>query len=166
MAIGERIRFFRHLRGMTLKALGLAVGFSPRTAEVRMSQYEKGLRTPKADLIENLAYRLQVSTDALNVPDIDTYQGFMHTLFAIEDLYGLQIGKLDGELCLHFNSIEARMKFRDDFDAWYTVLRRYQLGEITKEEYDHWRYTFPEDKGREIREEMDAMRQNMTDKEK
>ena len=83
MAIGERIRFFRHLRGMTLKALGLAVGFSPRTAEVRMSQYEKGLRTPKADLIENLAYRLQVSTDALNVPDIDTYQGFMHTLFAI-----------------------------------------------------------------------------------
>ena len=58
------------------------------------------------------------------------------------------------------------MKFRDDFDAWYTVLRRYQLGEITKEEYDHWRYTFPEDKVREIREEMDAMRQNMTDKEK
>lgn len=149
MAIGERIRFFRNLRGMTLKVLGTAVGFSPRTAEVRMSQYEKGLRTPKADLTEHLAHLLQVSPDALNVPDIDTYQGFMHTLFAIEDLYGLQIGKLDGELCLHFNSIDARLKFRDDFNAWYTVLRRYQLGEISKEEYDRWRYTFPEVKARE-----------------
>ena len=47
MAIGERIRFFRNLRGMTLKVLGTAVGFSPNTAEVRMSQYEKGLRTPE-----------------------------------------------------------------------------------------------------------------------
>ncbi|OUQ55805.1 transcriptional regulator [Flavonifractor sp. An112] len=163
MAIGERIRFFRNLRGMTLKVLGTAVGFSPRTAEVRMSQYEKGLRTPKADLTEHLAHLLQVSPDALNVPDIDTYQGFMHTLFAIEDLYGLQIGKLDGELCLHFNSIDARLKFRDDFNAWYTVLRRYQLGEISKEEYDRWRYTFPEVKARETRDRLDALRQNMAD---
>ena len=126
-----------------------------------MSQYEKGLRTPKADLTEHLAHLLQVSPDALNVPDIDTYQGFMHTLFAIEDLYGLQIGKLDGELCLHFNSIDARLKFRDDFNAWYTVLRRYELGESTKEEYDHWRYTFPEVKAQETRNRLDALHQNM-----
>ena len=144
MATGERIRFFRNLRGMTLKTLGTALGFSPRTAEVRMSQYEKGLRTPKSDRIEQLAELLHVSPDALRVPCIDNDDkvGFLHTLFALEDIYGLQIGKLDGELCLHFNNIDARMKFRKDFNTWYTVLRRYQMGDITKEEYDQWRYTF------------------------
>ena len=144
MAIGERIRFFRRLRRMTQKALGIALGFPEVSAEVRVSQYEKGLRTPKADLVEQLAKLLQVSPDALRVPciDDDDKAGFVHTLFALEDLYGLRIGKLDGELCLHFNSIDARLKFREDFHAWYAVLRRYQLGDITKEEYDQWRYTF------------------------
>ena len=31
MAIGERIRFIRNLRGMTQKWLGQAVGFPPKT---------------------------------------------------------------------------------------------------------------------------------------
>ena len=39
MAIGERIRFIRNLRGMTQKFLGLQVGFSERTADIRMAQY-------------------------------------------------------------------------------------------------------------------------------
>lgn len=42
MAIGERIRFIRNLRGMTQKWLGQAVGFPPKTADVRMAQYESG----------------------------------------------------------------------------------------------------------------------------
>ena len=49
MAIGERIRFIRNLRGMTQKWLGQAVGFPPKTADVRMAQYESGSRTPKED---------------------------------------------------------------------------------------------------------------------
>ena len=71
MAIGERIRFIRNLRGMTQKFLGLQVGFSERTADIRMAQYESGSRTPKADLVEQLADALDVSTEALNVPNID-----------------------------------------------------------------------------------------------
>ncbi len=50
MAIGERIRFFRNLRGMTQKYLGMQVGFPEKTADIRMAQYESGSRTPKADL--------------------------------------------------------------------------------------------------------------------
>ena len=52
MAIGERIRFFRNLRGMTQKYLGTVVGFPEKTADIRMAQYESGSRTPK--LILNL----------------------------------------------------------------------------------------------------------------
>ena len=37
MAIGERIRFFRNLRGMTQKYLGTVVGFPEKTADIRMA---------------------------------------------------------------------------------------------------------------------------------
>ena len=40
MAIGERIRFFRNLRGMTQKYLGQVIGFPEKTADIRMAQYE------------------------------------------------------------------------------------------------------------------------------
>ena len=44
MAIGERIRFFRNLRGMTQKYLGTVVGFPEKTADIRMAQYESGTK--------------------------------------------------------------------------------------------------------------------------
>ena len=61
MAIGERIRFIRNLRGMTQKYLGVQVGLSERTADIRMAQYESGARTPKEDLTNSLAQVLDVS---------------------------------------------------------------------------------------------------------
>ena len=68
MAIGERIRFFRNLKGMTQKYLGMQVGFPEKTADIRMAQYESGSRTPKADLTNNLANVFGISTSALTVP--------------------------------------------------------------------------------------------------
>ena len=46
MAIGERIHFFRTMRGMTQKYLGMALGFPEKSADVRLAQYENGSRTP------------------------------------------------------------------------------------------------------------------------
>ena len=86
MAIAERIRFFRNLRGMTMKTLGMMVGFPERSADVRLAQYENGTRTPKPDMTKRLAYALEVAPRALTVPDIDTDQGLMHTFFTLEDL--------------------------------------------------------------------------------
>jgi transcriptional regulator with XRE-family HTH domain len=99
MAIGERIRFIRNLRGMTQRRLGAMVGFDEKTADVRMAQYESGTRTPKEKLTADIARALEVSPHALAVPDIDSYTGLLHTLFALEDLYGLAIGSIDDELC-------------------------------------------------------------------
>ena len=63
MAIGERIHFFRLLRGMTQKFLGMSVGFPEKSADVRLAQYETGTRTPKTDLTAELAKVLDVSPD-------------------------------------------------------------------------------------------------------
>ena len=38
MAIGERIHFFRLLRGMTQKYLGMALGFPEKSADVRHAE--------------------------------------------------------------------------------------------------------------------------------
>lgn len=145
MAIGERIRFFRNLRGMTQKYLGIQVGFPEKTADIRMAQYESGSRTPKADLTNTLAQVFEVSPQALTVPDIDSYNGLMHTLFALEDLYGLKITELDGEVCLH---LDKRMSTNyiamfEMFSAWQKQAEKLKSGEITKEEYDYWRYNYP-----------------------
>ena len=51
MAIGERIHFFRILRGMTQKYLGTIVGFPERSADVRLAQYETGTRNRKRNLL-------------------------------------------------------------------------------------------------------------------
>ena len=146
MAIGERIRFFRNLRGMTQKYLGMQVGFPEKTADIRMAQYESGSRTPKADLTNNLAEIFGVSTKALTVPDIDNYEGLTHTLFTLEDLYGLKITEIDGEVCLHLDKGMGTnyLTMFGMFTAWKEQAQKLKNGEITKEEYDNWRYTYPE----------------------
>ncbi|MEG2013465.1 MAG: helix-turn-helix transcriptional regulator [Anaerovoracaceae bacterium] len=61
MAAGELIRFICDLRGMTQKYLGMGIGFPERTADIRMTPYESGTRTPKSDLTNPLASALEVS---------------------------------------------------------------------------------------------------------
>ena len=146
MAIGERIHFLRTLRGMTQKYLGVMVGFPEKSADVRLAQYETGARTPKADLTASLANALDVSPQALAVPDIDSYTGLMHTLFTLEDRYGLKIDEADGEVCL---KVDVR-KNKDAAElhkmlcSWRQAAAMLKTGEISQEEYDRWRYRYPE----------------------
>ena len=141
LAIGERIRTFRNLRNMTLRWLGMAVGFPEKTADIRMAQYEKGTRTPKEDLTNKLAEVLDVSPRALDVPDIDSEDGLMHTLFALEDIYGLTIGEFEGRTCLYLNR-NAPDWLRTAMNDWKQEARKFHNDEISKDEYDRWRYRF------------------------
>lgn len=146
MAIGERIRFFRNLRGMTQKYLGRLLGFPEKSADVRMAQYETGVRTPKADMTHALAEALDVSPRALNVPDIDSLAGIAHTLFALEDTYGLSVAKEDGIVCLEPNIFKnaKASELQQFMKAWYDMEAKRKAGEISQEEYDRWRYHYPE----------------------
>ena len=130
MAIGERIHFFRTMRGMTQKYLGMALGFPEKSADVRLAQYENGSRTPKA----------------LDVPDIDSYTGLMHTLFTLEDRYGLEVCECEDEVHLrvHIHKGRDAAELHRMLSAWGAVAAKLKAGEITKEEYDRWRYRYPE----------------------
>ena len=145
MAIGERIHFFRLLRGMTQKYLGTAVGFPEKSADVRLAQYETGTRTPKADLTAALAQVLDVSPQALSVPNIDSYIGLMHTLFTLEDNYGLTVSETDEEVCLKVNKDKGKdaAELLKMICAWKEQADKLSSEEISREEYDRWRYHYP-----------------------
>lgn len=145
MAIGERIRFFRNLRGMTQKYLGQMVDFPEKTADIRMAQYESGSRSPKAELTENLAGVLGVSPLALSVPDIDSYLGLMHTLFTLEDYYGLTVETGENGVSLRVDPRKGKdaAELFEMFTAWAEQAEKYHNGEINREDYDKWRYNSP-----------------------
>ena len=145
MAIGERIRFFRKMRGMTQKYLGQLLGFPEKSADVRMAQYESEARIPREDVIGQLAQTLEVSPLALKVPDIDSYLGLIHTLFTLEDLYGLTIASYDGDYCIRLNKKNGKVDpvVFEMLEAWQKQRARVLDGQIFREDYDEWRYHYP-----------------------
>ena len=145
MAIGERIHFFRLLRGMTQKYLGMLVGFPERSADVRLAQYETGSRKPKAELTAALAQALDVAPQALDIPDIDSQIGLMHTLFALKDIYGLTISETDGEVCLKISKDKGKAaeELLQMLTVWQEQAAKLTTEEISREEYDQWRYNYP-----------------------
>lgn len=148
MAIGERIRFIRKKLNMTQKYLGLRLGFSEKSADSRVAQYENGRREPKMDILEQIAEILDVSTLALDCPKINNEKEVMHTLFAIEDLYGLSVFFENERVCLklerceNYNGIEMQLYLTQ----WMMKKNELRDGKITQEEYDNWKYNFPSER--------------------
>ena len=91
MSPGKRIRRFRLKRGMTQRALGTAVGFPAKTADIRIAQYESSTRTPKHSLLCALAQALDIPVAVLEVPYIKSRDEFEQLLQALEDEYGLTV---------------------------------------------------------------------------
>lgn len=59
-------------------------------------------------MTKSLAAVLDVSPHALDIPGIDGNIGLMYTLFALEDLRGLQIAEIDREVCLQLDRSKGR----------------------------------------------------------
>ena len=141
MSIGKKIKFFRKRRGMTQRELGTEVGFSPASADVRIAQYENGSRTPKRYVLNVIADVLDVSPLALSVPEIEDDLVLLHTLFALEDLYGLNLS-FDGTTMYAQLVVQAKKDepLYPKLYFWQVMKRRVVSGEIAKQEYDDWRY--------------------------
>ena len=130
---------------MTQKYLGQVVGFPEKTADIRMAQYESGSRTPKADLTNKLAEVFDISPQALSVPDIDSYIGLMHTLFTLEDRYGLTIVKTENGVSMYADPRKGKdaAELSEMLNAWAKQAEKYHNGDISREDYDKWRYNYP-----------------------
>ncbi len=130
---------------MTLKQLGLETGFLESRAGERIADFESGDNTPEDKLVPELASSLRISPYALKVPDIDSTIGLAHTFFALEDMYGLKIEKDAEGLCLRLKNKSDHANGLDTvFSAWQEQTSKMKVGEITRDEYDQWRYNYPD----------------------
>ena len=113
--LASLIRRSWRLSRFVQKRLSELLGFLGKTSDVCMVQYELEARTPKQDLVKEMAHPLDVSHHAITVPEIDSYIGLMHTLFVLEDMYGLKIREIDREVCLRLDKFD-RTTYTTMFD--------------------------------------------------
>lgn len=55
ITFGEKIKHLRNKNHLTQKQLGLALGFSENSADIRIAQYESGERKPREDILRKMA---------------------------------------------------------------------------------------------------------------
>ena len=102
------------------------------------------------------------------------YLGLMHTLFTLEDRYGLYVDEMDGEICLKVNVRKNKdaAELHRMLCAWQEQAAKLKAGEISQEDYDNWRYHYLEFDTTQIRAKvpsqalMDDLIAHMMDEEK
>ena len=132
----NRLKELRAEMDLSQTAFGRMVGVSKNS----IISIETGRFCPTAKLALLIC-------KALNVPDIDSCTGVMHTLFTLEDLYGFIISEHDGQpvIKLNPNCDKYPQLYRMLLD-WLKKKQMLSSGAITREEYDDWRYGYvPED---------------------
>ena len=65
----------------------------------------------------------------------------MHTLFTLEDNYGLMVSEMDGEVCLKVDVRKNKdaTRLQEMLCSWQQAAAMLEAGEISKEYYDKWR---------------------------
>ena len=101
MTIGQKIRFYRDLRGFTQAELGSKVHLQAD----RIRQYETNVRTPKMDKLKEIAAALDVDVAALSDIDVRTEEDIMQIIFELEDRFSMHMQKIDGKAVLVFDDM-------------------------------------------------------------
>ena len=137
MKIGERIRKFRTEKSLSQKQLAIM----SRMSEPAIRNYELGNRYPSMEQIQKIAMALSISPYAIADPDFETTINAMtHALFRIEDNFKLKPKNIDGQYVLKF---DINSSMAESVELWCKEIEKLNNGEITQEEYDLWRHSFP-----------------------
>lgn len=145
MTIGNKIRFFRNLRGYTQDELGQKIGLQGD----RIRQYENGVRTPKEDMLLSIADALDVDVAALSDINIKSEEDIMHILFELEDNYSINIEKQNGKTVLVIDNEDYRNSVLNTYlNYWYDKKQVFSLDKYSDPkdprviDYKIWRGRF------------------------
>ena len=147
MAIGDRIKRARLFRGLTQKELGRQVGFDEKTADVRIAQYESGVRTPKEDMLRTMAEVLDVNYRSLSEPTLYAAEDLMFTLFELDEHYDIELHEIPDpkypkkkHIAVQFHS-----NVLDSFLIEWLKRKKDLADEtISKAEYTEWKLNWPD----------------------
>lgn len=102
MTLGDKIRKYRILKGLTQAQLGSMV----KLTGDRIRQYENDVRKPKDGKLFEIADALDVNPSTLAEPDFNDPTSVMHVLFELEDIYGSHFEKVGDNYQLAFSKGE------------------------------------------------------------
>ena len=157
MDVGKKIKRFRTAFGLSQKELAQRSGMS----EPAIRNYELGNRTPSEKQLKKIAEALGISEFAISDPNLESYEGVLHALFYLEDEYGIIPRKIDGQIYLSVENKNATTRAVSKMlSSWSSESEKLKSGEITKEEYDMWRYSYPRIKAERIHEELKKLKNN------
>ena len=145
MFAGNRLKILRKRKNLTQNDLSDALGYESNYGYKRIGQYEREQRQKKKKTVIRLSELLHVDPSAVIVPDIPSYQAFMQLFFAMEDDMGFAIHKNEEDEFYFTYNEEAKpyIDILPFLEAWHEKGQQLKDNQITKEEYDDWRYTFP-----------------------
>lgn len=81
MTIGEKIKYFRNMRGISQEMLGQLSGINSAT----IKKYEYGIRNPKPDQLLKIANALGISINLFMDFDIETVSDVLSLLFKLDE---------------------------------------------------------------------------------
>lgn len=171
--IGRRIRQVRMARGMTQAQLGKKIGLSAD----RVQKYENGYRKPKDDMLKKIAKALGVEAVALADPVVGSGDGALYALFNIERISELSLEKHGANCHIVFshqsNLYEHLETWRKEFERVQSLLEvatSDKEREKIKNEYEIWKYTYPQalidetkrlEKKRALKETIDRLQKEL-----
>lgn len=149
MTIGDRIRKARNMRGLTQKELGVAIGFSELTADVRMAQYETGTRVPKEKVLFAISKVLDISFEYLKATTFITIRDIMLALMELDDYNKTTFDEINyvnkyDEPTTHIGIYFNRADLEFHLEEWAKVKKELADGVISLEEYEEWKMNWPD----------------------
>lgn len=108
MTVGEKIRFYREVRGLSQATLAELTHVPIST----LRKYEIGNRNPKIEQLQKIANGLQINIHALSDIDINSIDEVAHYLFAINKISDIKfIGEKDENGKYICNSLSLSITF-------------------------------------------------------
>ncbi|MBQ9531689.1 MAG: hypothetical protein IJR70_06415 [Eubacterium sp.] len=131
-----------------------------------MAQYETNIYGPKDKVVTLLSLALNVDESDLKVPDILHYDILIHTLFRLEDEFGITINPDSDDISFKFVDNTINNPLYNDLQEWKKKALQLKNGDITFDEYMEWKLRFPMSAAVETHEELKKLREKRkTEKE-
>ena len=163
MTLGDKIRKFRNLHNLSQKELGLKMGFSSASADVRIRQYESNTKYPRDDIRKKFAEILDVDISALSDIEIQSDEDIMQTLFYLSEILNIDIEKTEDKFYLSFDANNKENELLMSYlTMWYEQKKNLRntsnsSSEDLIHEYELWKARFPKDIKEYWREQADKI---------
>lgn len=132
MTLGEKIKHYRSVKGLTQKQLGEMAGIH----EVTIRKYEANKISPKRDQLESIASCLGVPLNEFIDLKIVTDSDVLPLLFAIDEVFDIEITSDDNKTFkMEFKEPMLNHFLRD----WQSIKQLSEIGGVSPENYELWK---------------------------